>query len=94
MRLCCTNGYTVLSRLVCASLNEDKYGVVQRDIPKIIEALLSFLTAVEEAEQELVKESATAAKAEEREELDRARDVLAPLRDSTSPLVVLALGLC
>jgi len=94
MRLCCTNGYTVLSRLVCASLNEDKYGVVQRDIPKIIEALLSFLTAVEEAEQELVKESATAAKAEEREELDRARDVLAPLRDSTSPLVVLTLGLC
>ncbi|KIJ60868.1 hypothetical protein HYDPIDRAFT_97985 [Hydnomerulius pinastri MD-312] len=38
----------VLSGLVCASLTEDRYGVVQRDIPRIIEAFLSFLSALEE----------------------------------------------
>ncbi|EEB98438.1 hypothetical protein MPER_02049, partial [Moniliophthora perniciosa FA553] len=43
----------VLSHLVCASLSEDRYGVVQRDIPKILEALLSFLSAVEEYQLEL-----------------------------------------
>ncbi|KAF9556859.1 hypothetical protein CPC08DRAFT_72619 [Agrocybe pediades] len=48
-----------ISRVVEASLpfreldvlvvdEEDKYGVVQRDIPKILEAMVSFLTAVEE----------------------------------------------
>ncbi|KAJ8081797.1 hypothetical protein PM082_007643 [Marasmius tenuissimus] len=43
----------VLSHLVCASLKEDRYGVVQRDTPKILEAMLSFLTAVEEYQQEI-----------------------------------------
>ncbi|KAJ7578193.1 nucleoporin protein Ndc1-Nup [Mycena floridula] len=43
----------VLSKLVCASLEEDRYGVVQRDMPKIIEALLSFLSAVEEYQLEI-----------------------------------------
>ncbi|KAF8638636.1 hypothetical protein AX17_002061 [Amanita inopinata Kibby_2008] len=38
----------VISHLTCASLSEDRYGVVQRDIPKILEAMLSFLSAVEE----------------------------------------------
>ncbi|KAG6816606.1 hypothetical protein H0H87_004698 [Tephrocybe sp. NHM501043] len=37
----------VLSNLICASLTEDKYGVVQRDIPKTLEALLSFLSALQ-----------------------------------------------
>ncbi|KAG6860815.1 hypothetical protein C0995_007316 [Termitomyces sp. Mi166 len=37
----------VLSTLVCASLTEDKYGVVQRDIPRILEAMLSFLSAIQ-----------------------------------------------
>jgi nucleoporin NDC1 len=37
---------SVLFRLVlCASLTEDRYGVVQRDIPRILEALLVFLTS-------------------------------------------------
>lgn len=40
--------FTVISRLTCASLTEDRYGVVQRDIPRILEAFLSFLSAVEE----------------------------------------------
>ncbi|KAI0746295.1 nucleoporin protein Ndc1-Nup [Daedaleopsis nitida] len=43
----------VLCRLACASLTEDRYGVVQRDIPKIVEALLSFLSALEECHAEL-----------------------------------------
>ncbi|KAI0828520.1 nucleoporin protein Ndc1-Nup [Trametes gibbosa] len=43
----------VLSRLACASLTEDRYGVVQRDIPRIIEALLSLLTALEGYQAEL-----------------------------------------
>jgi nucleoporin NDC1 len=43
----------VLSRLVCASLTEDRYGVVQRDIPRILEAVLVFLTALEDAQKEI-----------------------------------------
>ena len=46
--------FAVLSSFVCASLTEDSYGVVQRDIPRILEALLSFLTAIEEYRVELV----------------------------------------
>lgn len=42
-----------LCALVCASLTEDRYGVVQRDIPRILEALLSFLAAVEDYQREL-----------------------------------------
>ncbi|KAI9069396.1 hypothetical protein FKP32DRAFT_1617269 [Trametes sanguinea] len=42
-----------LCHLTCASLTEDKFGVVQRDIPKIIEALLSFLSALEDYQAEL-----------------------------------------
>ncbi|KAG5716381.1 Nucleoporin NDC1 [Termitomyces sp. T112] len=37
----------VLSTLVCASLKEDRFGVVQRDIPRILEAMLSFLSAIQ-----------------------------------------------
>jgi len=44
----CSNTSTVISRLTCASLREDQYGVVQRDIPRILELLLSFLSAIEE----------------------------------------------
>ena len=43
----------VLSHLVCASLQEDTYGTVQRDIPKILEAFTSFLIAIEEYQVEL-----------------------------------------
>ncbi|KAH9918053.1 nucleoporin protein Ndc1-Nup [Fomitopsis serialis] len=46
---------SVLCHLVCASLTEDRYGVVQRDIPKILEALLSFLSAIEEYQAEVNK---------------------------------------
>ncbi|KAF8879244.1 nucleoporin protein Ndc1-Nup [Infundibulicybe gibba] len=43
----------VLSQLTCASLTEDRYGVLQRDIPKILEAMLSFLTVIEEYQREI-----------------------------------------
>ena len=45
----------MLAGLVCASLTEDRYGVVQRDIPHILEAFLSFLTALEEYHVEMTK---------------------------------------
>ncbi|OJA18737.1 hypothetical protein AZE42_12235 [Rhizopogon vesiculosus] len=44
---------TALSHLVCTSLSEDRYGVVQRDIPRILEAFLSFLSAIEEYQVEV-----------------------------------------
>ena len=43
----------VLSHLVCASLSEDRYGSVQRDIPRILEALLTFLGAAEDSQVEI-----------------------------------------
>ncbi|KAF5367275.1 hypothetical protein D9615_010445 [Tricholomella constricta] len=43
----------VLSYLISASLTEDKYGVVQRDIPRVLEAMLSFLSAIEEYHAEV-----------------------------------------
>jgi len=45
----------VLSHLACASLKEDRYGVVQRDLAKILEALLSFLGALEDYRAEIVE---------------------------------------
>ena len=36
-----------------ASLVDDQYGIVQRDIPRILEVLLAFLTAIEEYHMEL-----------------------------------------
>ncbi|KAJ6564437.1 nucleoporin protein Ndc1-Nup-domain-containing protein [Mycena capillaripes] len=40
----------VLTHLTCASLTEDRFGVVQRDIPRVLEALTAFLGAVEDAQ--------------------------------------------
>ncbi|KAJ7182968.1 nucleoporin protein Ndc1-Nup-domain-containing protein [Mycena crocata] len=45
----CVEAIGVLSHLTCASLTEDRFGVVQRDIPRVLEALCAFLGAVEEA---------------------------------------------
>ncbi|KAH8996770.1 nucleoporin protein Ndc1-Nup [Lactarius akahatsu] len=70
----------VLSRLVCASLTEDRYGVVQRDIPRILEALLLFLTALEEAQKEIVVDDA--------EEAARAFDVYSLPADATKEAIV------
>ena len=45
--------FPVLTHLTCASLTEDTYGTVQKDIPRILEALLTFLSAVEEYQAEI-----------------------------------------
>ncbi|KZT06677.1 uncharacterized protein LAESUDRAFT_759175 [Laetiporus sulphureus 93-53] len=44
---------SVLCSLICASLTEDKYGVVQRDIPRMLEALVSFLVVAEEYQADI-----------------------------------------
>ena len=69
---------TALCSLVSASLDEDSYGVVQRDIPRILEALLALLTALEDYQSEL---SAVA----DEEERGRAGDVLAVATDGAPP---------
>ena len=43
----------MLSHYVCASLAEDQYGVVQRDIPKILEAMVRFLGEVDKWRAEI-----------------------------------------
>ncbi|KAI0339225.1 hypothetical protein BDW22DRAFT_1400438 [Trametopsis cervina] len=84
-----------LCSLVCASLTEDSFGVVQRDVPRIIEALLSFLTAIEEYRAELtaryppptpeeagaLSAKEAAAKHEQMMSVFRASDVLSEVED-------------
>jgi hypothetical protein len=41
------NPFVVLAHLTCASLKLDRFDVAQRDIPRILEALLAFLGAVD-----------------------------------------------
>ena len=43
----------VLSHHVCASLTEDQYGVVQWDMPKILEAMVRFLGEVDKWRAEI-----------------------------------------
>ncbi|KAJ7437446.1 hypothetical protein B0H11DRAFT_2107189 [Mycena galericulata] len=55
----CVEAVGVLTHLICASLTEDRFGVVQRDIPRVLEALLEFLGAVEEAVEGLRPKAAS-----------------------------------
>jgi len=60
-----------LSYLVCASLTEDQYGIVQRDIPKILEAFTSFLSAIEEYQLQitsLIKPPSTSSELSQKEQ--------------------------
>jgi hypothetical protein len=66
----------VLSRLVCLSLTEDRYGIVQRDIPRILEALLVFLMALEDAQKDIVM-------SDDAEDAARAVDVYSRPADGT-----------
>lgn len=45
--------YIVLAGFTVASLEEDAYGVLQKDIPKILEALTSYLIMLEMYTREL-----------------------------------------
>ncbi|KAI0300488.1 nucleoporin protein Ndc1-Nup [Multifurca ochricompacta] len=71
----------VLSRLVCASLTEDRYGTVQRDIPRILEALLTFLDALEDAQREV-------AVSDDAEEASRAIDIYCRPADAMKEAIV------
>jgi nucleoporin NDC1 len=81
----------VLSYLTCASLTEDRFGVVQKDIPKILEAVILLLSAVEEYKTEVVSSSKSPSltmSAKERDalealtaEIHKSREVLSYLED-------------
>jgi nucleoporin NDC1 len=82
-----------LSYLVCASLTEDQYGIVQRDIPKILETLTSFLSAVEEYQVQitsLIKPLSTSNELSQKEqaalnlvaiEVEKAQEILGGMAD-------------
>ncbi|GAA5848333.1 hypothetical protein JCM8547_004480 [Rhodosporidiobolus lusitaniae] len=63
-----------LSNLICASLTEDPYGVAQRDIPKILEAFVRYLSVLDGLadELEMLAEKTTGGK----EEKEKARRVV------------------
>lgn len=46
-----------VSYLTAFSIEEDAYGVVQRDVPRVLEALLSFTSALEAYANELEKQT-------------------------------------
>jgi nucleoporin NDC1 len=85
----------VLSHLISASLKEDAYGAVQRDIPRVLEAFLSFLQAMEDYHAEVwglgptldgdllteVGEKEREERERMRAEVERAREVLGYVED-------------
>lgn len=79
---------------MCASLAEDRYGTVQRDIPRILEALLAFLIDLDAYQNELTAAAPNATEPgseRKREELSKANDVVIGLAEGTtdfSPLNV------
>lgn len=85
---------TVLSYLTCASLTEDRYGVVQRDIPKILEAFLGFLDAVEDYQAEIKKLDSGLEASPEKEalqvEIDKASEILSEIGDGRSTATLLS----
>jgi len=82
-----------LSYLVCASLTEDQYGIVQRDIPKILETFTSFLSAIEEYQVQitsLIKPASTLSELSRKEqealnlvaiEVEKAQEILGGMAD-------------
>ena len=85
--------FIALSYLVCASLTEDQYGIVQRDIPKILETLTSFLSAIEEYQVQitsLIKPPSTSNELSQKEqdalnlvaiEVEKAQEILGGMAD-------------
>ncbi|KAJ7062455.1 nucleoporin protein Ndc1-Nup-domain-containing protein, partial [Mycena belliarum] len=76
-----------LTYLTCASLAEDRLGVVQRDIPRVLEALVEFLGAVEGAVESLRADKhgdgqGRAERAEQEHDLAEARAVLGDVGDA------------
>ncbi|KIJ56383.1 hypothetical protein M422DRAFT_774158 [Sphaerobolus stellatus SS14] len=76
-----------ITHLVAASLKEDTIGIVQRDIPRILEALLSFLGEAETYQAELEKrippeDDPAAKKVEALQDAARAIAVVVPVVQS------------
>jgi hypothetical protein len=46
-------GYVALTAFLVASLHEDRYGVAQGDIAKVLEAFIKYLSALESYAAEL-----------------------------------------
>lgn len=63
--------YTALSHLLCASLQEDTYGVAQRDIPKVIEGFVLYLLALESLTAQLLSNLEGSEKDATQKEIDR-----------------------
>jgi nucleoporin NDC1 len=47
----------VLSHMIAASLEEDRYGVVKRDVPRVMEALVKFMKELDVYRAELMGEA-------------------------------------
>ncbi|KJA18284.1 hypothetical protein HYPSUDRAFT_45462 [Hypholoma sublateritium FD-334 SS-4] len=83
--------FEALTFLTSASFTEDRYGVVQRDIPKILETLVLFMSAVEQYQGELSAQSqalpvtASAKEMEDQKtrlvEIVRAKEILGQVGD-------------
>ncbi|KAH8078741.1 nucleoporin protein Ndc1-Nup [Cristinia sonorae] len=71
-----------LSGFVCGSLTEDRYGVVQRDIPRILESFVSFLLAIEEYQSELLASNSKIANVSPGERAQMSKQELALLERS------------
>jgi nucleoporin NDC1 len=78
-------GDIVLTHLIAASLTEDKYGVVQRDIPRVLEALVVFLEGVEGYQAEIVAKYKDAAADVGELELERAGEALGDVAGGAFP---------
>jgi nucleoporin NDC1 len=71
--------YTVLETLVVRSLAEESLGTIQRDIPKVLEAFCGYLSAVEDARDELINLIKPETTDTKREEISRGIETLEPL---------------
>ncbi|KAK4058802.1 hypothetical protein OIO90_000248 [Microbotryomycetes sp. JL221] len=73
-----------LANLLCASLQEDPYGVAQRDIPKILEGLTLYLDALEQLEKGLIADAEREAQGIERKQLmtRQVEEQVLPLRNA------------
>lgn len=74
----------VIETLVVRSLEEDSLGTVQRDIPRVLEALCSYLTAAEDARKELENLVKPELTDDKRVEIARGLETLEPLHQGKS----------
>jgi hypothetical protein len=67
--------------MICASLEEDTYGVAQGDIARVLEAFVLYLEVLEDLERELLATSGRSARPNEKEDTSNAVQVqIAPVQ--------------